>query len=191
MNKTVAIIVGFTEGDWHRLRLQTAFENHGYKVIDDPERADIIFAHSGGCYSVPLTLRPQQTVMLVDPTYWPGRPLAVRSQLMTWQLLRAIRPGNQPAYHIRKTFHNLVYLLWHGSQNLAMIRQAPHYNLEDELKHAHTILVRNQNDPWLTPAFRDLKHFNEQLQLFELEGDHDDCWLHPDTYINLLQSVAD
>jgi hypothetical protein len=187
-SKSVAIIVGFTEGDWHRRQLQLALEKRGYRTTSDLASADVIFAHSGGCYNVPLNLRHQQLVMLVNPTYWPGRTLHKRAQIMSLHLIYAIRPGHHPRYHAWKTLHNIGYLFWHGSQNLSMVRRAPKYNLEAELKHVRTILVRNQTDPWLTPDFRDLQHTNPHLKTVELPGDHDDCWLHPDTYVDLLES---
>jgi hypothetical protein len=150
----------------------------------------VVIAHSGGCYHVALGLRQEQLLVLIAPPYWPGRSLLLRSQSMTLQMLRAIRPGNEPIKQANKTLHNIFFLFWHAGKNLAILHRARKYDLEQELRHPKTILVRNQNDPWLTPNFRDLQRFNKQLKLIELPGDHDDIWLHPEPYINLIESEA-
>lgn len=188
MGKTVALMYGFTEGQWHGRLFRKELSRRGYKLVADPHQADIVIAHSGGCYYVPLDLHPDQLVVLIDPTYWPHKSLATRARTMTLRLIRAIRPGNRPLYHLQKTTHNLGYLLRHGDKNQAMIRRAHKYNLEAEISHTRIILVRNHDDPWLTPDLKHLKKINPRLKLVELPGEHDDLWLHPDSYIDLIQS---
>jgi len=170
------------------MRLRKALAQHGFTTVANPRDADVVIAHSGGCYHVTLGLRPEQLLILIAPTYWPGRSLMLRSQSMSLQMLRAIRRGNEPIHQINKNIHNIFFLFWHASKNLAMVHHARQYNLEQELQHPNTILIRNQNDPWLTPNFRDLKRFNKNLRLVELPGDHDDVWLHPEPYIDLIES---
>lgn len=186
-SKTATILVGFTEGQWHRNRLRTALEKRGYSYVDDTQKADIIFAHSGGCYDVPLDLRPEQLVILINPTYWPGRSIVGRGVVMTGQMLRSMLPGYHPLYHTWKTLHNVVYLFVHIGQNLSIVHHVKRYKLDEELRHKNTILVRNKNDPWLTPNFRDLQRTHKSLKVVELPGNHEDCWLHPDRYIDLIE----
>ena len=107
---------------------------------------------------------------------------------MTLQVAQSIRPGNEPLYHLNKTLHNTAYFGIHLARNLAMIKQAESFNLEQEIKHSNTILVRNDGDPWLTPQLDQLQSLNPHLQIVRLEGEHDDCWQHPKAYIELLQS---
>jgi hypothetical protein len=189
-SKTVAIVYGFTEGKWHGKRLRSALAQHDFTVVSKTRDADIVIAHSGGCYNVPPELRPEQLLMLIAPPYWPGRALLLRSQSMAVQMLRAIRPGNEPVNQANKVLHNILFLFWHASKNLTIVRRARRYNLEKDLPHPNPILVPKKHDPWLTPNFRDLQRFNEHLRLIELPGDHDDIWLHPEPYINLIESEA-
>ena len=70
--QTVAVIPGFGEGAWHQKRLLNAFEKLGYIAEADAAQADIIIAHSAGCFYLPK-VRPQQQVVLIGPPYWPGR----------------------------------------------------------------------------------------------------------------------
>ena len=68
------IIVGFTEGEWHKRRMQNDLQLRGIVVTNDYRQADYIIAHSGGCYEIP-PLSATQILMYINPTYWPNRTL--------------------------------------------------------------------------------------------------------------------
>ncbi|HET6924775.1 MAG TPA: alpha/beta hydrolase [Candidatus Saccharimonadales bacterium] len=186
--KTVAIIFGFTEGEWHGKRFRRHLREAGYEVIKKAADADIIIAHSGGCYYVPRDLTTTQQVMLIDPPYWPARTIVRRGNNMLLHMTLQVRPGNEPFYQVHKTARNIAYLVRHARTNLAMMRHARVFNLADNIAHPHTILVHNEEDPWLTPDLAHLKRINPYLRIHHLPGGHDDCWWHPEHYINLLQS---
>jgi hypothetical protein len=189
--RIVSFIYGFTEGEWQGHRFRKALAVADYSITKDVRSADIIIAHSGGCYYVPLDLRDDQLVILINPTYWPGKPLARRAAAMSLQIVKAIRCGNEPLFQLHKTFRNLGYLFWHSGKNYEIIRRAKKFELPVEAKHRNTIIIRNLHDPWLTPDLKNLKRLNPHLQILELSGEHDDCWVHPERYINLLQSESE
>lgn len=184
--KTAIVLVGFTEGNWHARRFERELTHRGIGIAPDVETADYIIAHSGGCYVIP-PLRDSQTLMLINPTYWPGRSLFRRSLTMIVQLITSVRPGNRPWYHLWKTAHNTFYLVYRARFNLLMIRQSKFYNLEQSVQHDHMILVRNEADPWLTPDLRTVEAQHPKLRVARLPGEHDDCWLNPEPYIRLLE----
>jgi len=190
VDQTVAIIYGFTEGQWHGKRLRRLLKRQGYHLTANPAQADIVIAHSGGCFDVPQ-LQDHTLLLLIDPPYWPERELYTRAHHMTLQLLRAVRPGNQPLHHLNKTLHNCWYLIRHARTNRRMVYRSKTYDLEREITHGRTILVRNANDPWLTPHLDSLRKLNAHLDIKRLPGDHDDCWLHPEVYLNLVQAYHD
>lgn len=183
----VAIRYGFTEGTWHGKKFRRMLRERGHQIVQEERLADIVIAHSGGCFDMP-PLKESAILMFINPPYWPERPLRRRASDMTRQLARAIRPGNQPFYHTHKTARNLGYLVRHARTNHEMMRRAITFNLADEINHMPTILVRNSNDPWLTPDLDGLQQRYPQLRIARLPGDHDDCWLHPEPYIHLLES---
>lgn len=188
MATTVAFIYGFTEGEWHGKRFRKVLRENGYEIVYNPHVADIIIAHSGGCYHVPIDLKPSQKVLLINPTYWPGKPLLLRALKMFGQLITAVRIGNRPLYQLQKTVHNLWYLVWHADTNRDMVKRAHKFELPVEIKHNPTTLVRNLHDPWLTPKLDDLKQINPQLRIVCMPGWHDHCWEFPEAYLHLLQS---
>ena len=183
--KSIFLIVGFTEGGWHVRRFEKSLKRRGFTITKDVAKAHFVVAHSGGCYTIP-PLSDEQVLMLINPTYWPGKALNLRGGAMTLQLLRAVRPGNNPLYHLWKTIHNLFYLFYHHRLNMVMVQQSRWYSLEQSINHHKTILVRNQNDPWLTHELDDLQRLHPKLKIERLAGDHDDCWLNPGPYIDLL-----
>jgi len=185
---TVTIIYGFTEGAWHGKRFRRVFREHGYSVTERAAEADIIIAHSAGAFYVPKSLRSDQLLILIDPPYWPERPIMLRSRNMVLHMIQSIRKDNHPFYQLHKTVHNFVYLVRHQALNREMIRHARTFDLAAELKHPRTILVRNRHDPWLTPDLEHLKLIQPKLRIRQLPGGHDDCWHNPQRYVNLLQS---
>lgn len=190
MDQTVAIIYGFTEGQWHGKRLRKLLRSQGYRLIKRPERADVVIAHSGGCFDVPQ-LQDHTLLVLIDPPYWPERELFTRAHHMSLQMLRAIRPGNRPLFHLSKTLHNFMYLVRHARTNRRLVYRSKTFDLEREVTHLRTILVRNANDPWLTPHLDKLLELNPHLEVARMPGDHDDCWQHPEPYLNLIQAYRD
>jgi hypothetical protein len=188
MSQKVALIYGTAEGKWHGKRFVRALQNAGYEVTNDTQRADIVIAHSGGCLLIPET-HSYQAVLLINPTDWPGnspwrqgaRKLAGDAR---YYLFR------KPLYYAQKNLWALFYVLTKWPHNKSLLAGAKVFDLPNTtpIPNAPTILVRNDDDPWcmaeLTPSQKRYK----RLKVIHLPGDHDDCWLHPDRYVNLLQS---
>lgn len=187
--KTVAFIYGFTEGEWHGKRFRHLLREKGHEVVKDPLAADIIIAHSGGVFYVPKPLKNHQLLVIINPPYWPERPVTERARNMILHMMRSVYPGNGPLFQLYKTTWNFRYLIHHTKTNREMIARISTYDLENEISHPNTILVRNAHDPWLTPQLDGLKDINPVLRIHHLSGGHDDCWLRPETYINLIESV--
>jgi hypothetical protein len=78
--KTVAIIYGWTGGSWSTRQFRGELQKAGFKVISNREKANIIIAHSAGCYRVPNKASAQFILLI---------------HRFMWQLFYAIiRPGD-------------------------------------------------------------------------------------------------
>ena len=187
MQKSVAIIYGFAEGPWHAKRMLRQFERYGYKPTNSPEAADVVITHSGGCL-FDFKLRPEQTLVVINPVYWPGRSYVSRFRAKVWQDIWLLLFGGHPIYSLQKLGYNLFYAIKYRRRNGYMLRKKDIFKIETIISHSRTILIRNKDDPWLTPDLTPLTQVNPHLRIAELPGGHDDCWLYSEVYLDLIQS---
>jgi hypothetical protein len=185
MAASIAIIYGFTEGKLHGKRFRRALQKQGYEIETDLASADVIVTHSGGAFTTP-PLSAKQLLVHIDPPYWPGRSLRRRTLHMMSQFFTAIRPGNSFWWRCEMSLYNISYLIGHFRSNLQMARTASTFRLEDAVKHGRTILIRTEHDPWLTPELARLRKINPHVIFHSLPGDHIDCWVNPDSYIDII-----
>lgn len=158
-----------------------ALNKAGFAVTKDPYRADVIIAHSGGCLLVPGN-SPAYKIVLIGPVYWPGRSVlgnSIRKNINDFKRHRQDHLTRQWANKLRWN----SYYFWNMPRNFAMLRtlkNSPSWCAQN------VTVVRNREDNFCTPDLKSLP-FTHKAQFVELPGQHDDIWLHPEPYINLLQ----
>ena len=107
---TICLLYGFGEGPWHGRQIQPALESAGFTVTTDVRAANIILAHSAGCFDVPQDVSAAR-VILVGPPFWPGKSPAIG--FVQKGLREAVTsPGRRRVgFLLRKTAWNLRYIL--------------------------------------------------------------------------------
>lgn len=183
MNRSVCILYGINEGPATGKRLVKALTQAGFSITTDPETADIIFAHSGGCFLIPPRNRAKH-VVLVGIAYWPHRP---------WLLATVRKSWREAALYYRE--HRLSHLAYKWS---CYLRYA---NLKSALRMAFNrsaakpwnskqpqIIIRNRHDVYCCAEVYEMP-FRGPRTFISLPGEHDDCWDHPERYVYLLQSL--
>lgn len=181
----VSFLYGFSEGPWHSKHFAKELKKQGYQVTKHVAQADIVIAHSAGCFYTDEVTELQKLV-LINPTYWPGRrnlPRGIIKIVHDFMLL--VRPGYF-LFSANKLLHNLWYGLVQPRRNKYMLGRVTKYNLEEELRLRSAVLVRNDYDPWLTPKIDHLAQINPKITIVHFEGDHDDCWRNPKKYISAI-----
>ncbi|HSW99194.1 MAG TPA: hypothetical protein VLF71_05135 [Candidatus Saccharimonadales bacterium] len=164
--------------------LLRALQNAGHEIIRDPYQADVVFAHSGGCFLVPPDL-PARRVVMVGLTYWPGK-----------SIVRALIQKNANDFHAHRGDRNLrawahkftwntVYF-WNMAHNVRMLRARARGEFWHATHATHATVVRNKEDSFCAPNLASLP-FTHPPHLVELAGQHDDCWLHPERYLAVIQ----
>src|SRR5205814_9737296 len=111
----------FCEGKRLAGELKKAIEQGGFVLVPDACDADIVIAHSAGCFLVPNDTRAT-LVVLIGLTFWPGKTLGSRGRQkirMEYNLFR--RKGQLGAWLV-KTFWNGFYF-WNVPQDLVMWRR--------------------------------------------------------------------
>jgi hypothetical protein len=177
----VCIIYGFCEGPRLATPMLDALRKAGHSIVRDPYAADIVFAHSGGCFLVPSDL-PARQVVMVGLVHWPGRSIIdalIRKNINDFEHHRRDRKAGR---WLQKFSWNLVYF-WNVPHNVAMLRTRG----KGDFWHAkHLTLVRNKEDTFCTPDLASLP-FTHQPRFVELPDQHDDIWLHPERYAAVIQ----
>ncbi len=188
--RTVAVIEGFSGGPMHTRRFRQALAEAGYQLIKNRREADIIIAHSAGIYGIPAAAKAD-LLILIGPTYWPGQKLIKR-------LVRHTRSSRR--YHVAKfgwryyLWKKLLELYYFFRRHRYLWLGIIHNNRLDRLNKLiekpgrRTIIIRNQDDPFSSPALRnELRSRNVQFQ--QMPGVHDDYVTNPRPYIDLLRAA--
>lgn len=190
--KTVAVIEGFAGGPMHTRQFRKALSQAGFKVVKDRRQADVIVAHSAGIYGIPAEAKAK-LLMLIGPTYWPGRRLIKRT-------LRHTRSSG--SYHLRK--FGFRFYLWkkilefyyffrrHTYMWLGILHnnRLGHLNMLIHQPDRQTLIIRNREDPFNSPELKN-KISGSNLEYIQLPGVHDDYVTNPQPYIDLLKRELD
>ena len=75
--KAVAILHGWAGGWWHVREFTKELHKKELKVVKNSRVADIIVAHSTGCYRLPEKSEAK-LVVLLGPPYWPSKSILHR-----------------------------------------------------------------------------------------------------------------
>lgn len=181
--RSVAIIAGWAEGSWQTRKFSAALEHAGY-TFRDSKSADVIIAHSLGCYLVPKETAAKHIVLIGLP-YWPGRSVLASVVLKLKSEIRLHRRDKSLGWWINKTIHNGWYIVAHLPKTYRGITGRKLANLPDGTKHK-VILIRADDDSFCHPDAMKKLSPAKNYSFFKMPGAHDDCWLKPEPYVDLL-----
>lgn len=184
MNRSVCILYGINEGPATGKQFVCELEQAGFTVSNDPTTADIIFAHSGGCYLIPPRNRAKH-VVLAGIAYWPHRPWLLATARKSWREATAYYREHRLSHLVYKWFCYLRYAFKPRSVlRMALNRSAsrPWNSTQPQ------IIIRNRHDVYCCPEVYEMP-FRGPRTFISFPGEHDDCWDHPERYVHLLQSL--
>lgn len=186
--QTVAIIPGFAEGAWHTSKLQKSLEQIGYTFVSQSQDADIIVAHSAGCFYIPERT-PGQLLILVGPPYWPGKSGGTATMEKFRGDIRAAWQSHTVWFLVRKTGWNLFYALRDIARTRHIIKTAPEHNFHTALSGHAVAVIRNDNDAYLTPKLTETLPDEEYFNFYHLPGGHDDVWQYPELHAATIDEI--
>lgn len=178
----VCILYGLGEGRLIANKFVKQLEASGYKLTPHLAEADIVIAHSGGCFLIPPDF--SKKVILVNIPYWPGRNVfySLFNKILK-DLVLSVKNKNL-TYFMKKTFFNSIYIL-NMKQNLSLFRGRQRGDL---WRVNDYLVVRNKDDDFCSPVLSYLP-FKAQNITIELPGLHDDLWLNPTSYIDPISKL--
>jgi len=190
MRQTVAILPGIVSGSHTTRGLRESLRKAGYTLTNNLTKADIILAHSAGCLWVPQTARHQKLV-LVDPPYWPGKTIRERIRTRSRSNLHFREYGVSLPLWLGRQWWGVYYAILNPRRTRYILRHIAAYDLEHTIQSNEVVLVRNQQDDWLSPDLTRLQRLSPQLKVITVPGEHDDFNYHPERYVALLQSLGE
>jgi hypothetical protein len=184
--KTVAIVYGWAEGDWQSRKFENELAKKGFRLVSNIKEADIIFAHSSGCYLVPKNNKAQ-SVFLVGLPYWPGRSLAASVVYKLTSEIKYHRKNEGLVWWLGKIAHNTWYILSRPRSSFYLLTHHKQSRLPVASKKSKVVLVRPSDDPMCHPKIMKMLSLAKTYKFIEIPGAHDDCWIKPKEYIALIQ----
>jgi hypothetical protein len=160
-------------------KFRRELEVAGFAITRDAVHADVIVAHSGGCFVLPKTYQAK-LVLVVGLPCWPGKSTLQTLCQKIWLDMHSHE--HTAAEWLVKTFWNSLYF-WNMLYNYQMWRgqqRGAHRTI------TNAVLVRNKDDATCTPDYTHFR-FKHTPPLVSFAGQHDDLWHHPRKYIDLIR----
>ncbi|MFO0882295.1 MAG: hypothetical protein U0491_02495 [Candidatus Saccharimonadales bacterium] len=161
--KSYAIIYGFAEGPYQARMFAAVAKEYGLKQTK-VSQAEIIFAHSGGCFLIPTD--SNAIIVHVNPTIWPQRSIVS-------SLIRRFPPK-------KVSLISGLFRLYYALDVTHAIRMVKARAMR--LNGSKCLIVRNSQDTYL--SYEVFISFGQQK--IEFDGGHDDIWQNPEKYIQLV-----
>ena len=184
---TFALSYGFVEGSAHGRKITKLLKQVGMKPAKSLHDADVIIAHSAGCWLMPDRARPKLILYI-------GMPLPLTRPQKIWlnsnwlSISRLLAKGH--FLRIIQGFAlNTYYALRHPLRSLNIVRGAK-TSEPTIFPDAVSIFIANRFDPWPKSAKLDdyIKH--ENWAFLSLPGGHDNIWQHPAYYVDIINNYA-
>lgn len=181
------IVDGWSEGPWQSQKMQAALLKSGLNHAQRAEDADVIIAHSLGCYLVPAE-RQAKIIVLVGVPYWPGKPVAI-SVLQNTGANLAASWQHRSLWWLNKLAHNIWYVATRPLDTYhAFTKRRPEF-LPIKQPSEHILLLRNRGDTFCHPEVQQfLPPDNGFTYVGIQDRGHEDCWHDPEKYLNLIRS---
>lgn len=179
---TFAICPGLFGGVAHTRGLIRLLTKAGYRSAATLEQADIVIAHSAGCWLIPPNVKPKLVVYI-------GMPLAQTNPWKSWFAANANQFRGGALYDLAVLLKDVYYALLQPKRNLQIIRMAKHAE-SIIIPGAHAIFIANQHDPWPRGSALQTYVDTKSWAFISLPGSHDDIWQHPARYATIIDRYA-
>lgn len=188
MNGSVCVLYGLGEGTAIGKELISKLQKNGFEITNDASRADYIIAHSGGMLYIPKIYRAKVFLLIGVNNKIDGSVILTQYRKIKQDFVHAIS-SKRHWYWLKKSFWNLFYLLREINKTLHMWQIAHgEESFIPSIENAKVTVVNYKDDPWSGSLLKkDLEKF-PRYELITRTGLHDDLWINPEFYINLLQT---
>ncbi|HVV66538.1 MAG TPA: hypothetical protein VHB72_00500 [Candidatus Saccharimonadales bacterium] len=181
------IVYGWSEGPWQSKKMRDALRANGFRAAQRAAEADVIIAHSLGCYLVPRE-NHAKVVMLVGLPYWPGKPVLISVLQNTSQNIKNSW-SDRAGWWLNKLLHNCWYILARPKASYYAGTRRKLSMLPATSTTREVLFIRNKRDTFCRPDIQNLIPSTMNYTYVQNVGGphHEDCWLNPIPYVNLIR----
>ncbi len=172
----VFISAGFPESRWHTKRFMPFLEEQGFEMTHDMSEADIIIAHSGGCYML-NSQKAAKLILLIGLPYWPGKNLISC-------LAGKVKLEKKDKRFFEKTLFSVFYGIIYIPKWIIMLRAYLRKDF-DVIRADKVLLIHNEQDTFMNSKESQKISKQHGWQYVSMPGQHDDLWDNPGPYISL------
>jgi len=173
----VYIAYGWLEGTWQGKKLRSHLVDAGHTVTSSMQEADVIIAHSAGCYMLTTTANTKLTLLIGLPN-WPRTLIKCTFE--------KVRIEHKDCYWFKKTFWNLIYAIFQPVRLVSVYRSFNKKTLPN-FKNCEVILIHNKLDTYMDEGVSTDLAKQHNWQYKNVSGEHDDLWQNTDFYINFIK----
>lgn len=181
-----AISYGLVSGPGHGRQFRKLLDAAGYVQSQAMASADILIAHSAGCWMLPAGLAPK-LVFLVGPAL--NEPSATNWAHANLENIKAFTGNHHVLKGTKLISFNIFYALLQPKRSRAIIRQAKHADLQS-FSNSQVIFIANRKDPWPHPAGLESYIQDKPWAFMSLPGSHENIWEMPDRYVAIINHHA-
>lgn len=185
---TLYFAPGFTEGKWHTKKFAQAAARRSWRVTVRADEADVIVAHSGGCWIVPETASAKIVLLANPPCDYEGGLLRNTNHKIAFDY-DAHKKARSLGVFLQKHVWNGVYFFAHIPRHLAMLKLTAKYKAALPTVRAQTVIVTStKGDPWTSNVSARNIAAHPSYCFLSMPDGHDDLWLHPERYLDIIES---
>lgn len=188
MTKKICMLYGLGEGPEIAGKFIASANKQGFVFSNNINKADIIFAHSGGCYLVPVNTKANLIVLNGLPYYPDESILKSVVQKVKYDYFQKKR-SNDIGYWLYKTIWNSYYMLRHPVKGYYMFKGWKNKTLPDG-SDRRIIVIRNKYDPFSTADYCRQLARDYKWQFEEMPGAHDEVWDDPAPYVEIINKAS-
>ncbi len=183
---TYHINYGFVGGPRKSKAMRRHLQSAGLQQAESANTADIIIAHSAGCWEISDSAQPRLVVYIGLPLADPTLRTSLKSNAQTFG--RVIGAGHFK--HLRRHVTlSMYYLAREPRRNMRIIRRAKQLKVK-VFPDAQSVMIMNQHDPWpRAPELGDLMQY-EAWAYVGLPGTHDSIWEDSQLYAQIIEHYA-
>jgi hypothetical protein len=154
-------------------------------VIKKAGQADVIIAHSTGCYFLPNKAKASLTI-LINPPYWPGEPIVERWLRMNKNETKFILRRFGWGTFLKNKLWEIYYIFAKPSYTWSVLKNQSHLDFINQFPDRNMVLARNTEDEFCSPQIEEIISSRKNFKYVEIPGYHSDYYTNPQPYIELL-----